>query len=57
MPAFLLIPDATGDERIGLSITDREAILSVLNDPPEFLLDLRAVLLQEHVGRVRDGLG
>lgn len=54
--ALLLIADATGDRRVGLSINDREAILSVLSDPRDGLLELRAVMLAEHVGRVRDGL-
>ena len=34
----------------------REAILRALEDPPAGLEELRAVQLQEHVGRVRDGL-
>jgi len=36
-----------------LSITDREAILRVLDDPPHGLAELRGVLLAEHEGRVR----
>ena len=54
--ALLLIADASGEERVGLSITDREAILSVLSNPRDGLLELRSVMLAEHVGRVRDGL-
>jgi hypothetical protein len=41
----------------GLGVADREAILRVLEDCPEELTDLRATLLQEHVGRQRDGIG
>ena len=41
---------------VALEISDREAILRALEDPPAGLEELRAVLLQEHVGRVRDGL-
>ena len=41
---------------VALDIPDSEAILRVLEDCPEELAELRAVLLQEHVGRVRDGL-
>jgi hypothetical protein len=32
--ALLLIADAAGDERVGLSIKDREAIIDVLGDVP-----------------------
>jgi len=39
---------------VALSIPDRLAILRVLEDGA--LAQLRAVLLQEQVGRVRDGL-
>ena len=41
---------------VALEISDREAILRALEDPPAGLEELRAVLVQEHVGRVRDGL-
>jgi len=41
---------------VALEISDREAILRALEDPPAGLEELRAVQLQEHVGRVRDGL-
>lgn len=42
---------------LALDIDDREALLRAMEDwcPPE-LGELHAVLLQEHVGRVRDGL-
>jgi len=42
---------------VALSIPDRLAILLVLENAHDGALNqLRAVLLQEHVGRVRDGL-
>ena len=41
---------------VALDVTDREAILRVLEDAPEELLELRATLLQEHVWRQREGL-
>jgi hypothetical protein len=41
---------------LGLSIEDREVILSVLVDPPEQLAELGGVLLQEHEWRQREGL-
>jgi hypothetical protein len=48
---------AAGLRDVALTILDRTAILLVLDEPPAGpLAKLRAVLLQEHVGRVRDGL-
>ena len=41
---------------VALDVTDLEAILRVLEDSPEELLELRATLLQEHVWRLREGL-
>ena len=41
---------------VALDITDREAILRVLEECPEELLELRATLLQERVWRRREGL-
>jgi hypothetical protein len=42
---------------IALTILAREAMIWALHDPPtKALSELRAVLLEEHVGRVRDGL-
>ena len=41
---------------MALDIPDREAILRVLEDCPEELVELRATLLQEHVWRKREGL-
>jgi hypothetical protein len=49
--AHLLIADACGEERVGLSIWDREAVLAVLCDPPLGLCELRGALLSEHVSR------
>ena len=51
--ALLLIADASGDERVGLSITDREAVLDVLQDAPDGLRELREALMVEHAGRAR----
>jgi hypothetical protein len=39
-----------------LMIDDRTAILSVLDDPPDRLAELRGVLLREHEWRQREGL-
>jgi hypothetical protein len=41
---------------LALTITDREAILRALDDPPDGLAELRGVLLAEHTWRVREGL-
>jgi hypothetical protein len=41
---------------LALDIPERETIIRALEDPPAGLEELRAVLLQEHVGRVHDGL-
>ncbi len=41
---------------VALDVTDREAILRVLEECPEELLELRVTLLQEHVWRRREGL-
>jgi hypothetical protein len=41
---------------VALDSRDREAILRVLEDRPEEMLELRATLLQEHVWRKREGL-
>ena len=48
---------STGEARIvALDIPDRDAILRVLEDCPEELAELRAMLLQEHVWRRREWL-
>ena len=40
----------------GLDIPEPEVMIWALDDPPTTALaELRAVLLEEHVGRVRDG--
>ena len=41
---------------VALTVTDRERILRVLDEPPGGLAELRAVLLQEHERRGRHGL-
>ena len=41
---------------LALTIPERETIIQALDDPPPGLEELRAVLLREHLGRVRDGL-
>ncbi len=41
---------------MALDIPDREAILRVLEECPDELLELRATLLKEHVWRKREGL-
>jgi len=46
----------TNQARVGLTIRDRENVLSVLTDPPAGLTQLRAVLLEEHVLRKQTGL-
>jgi hypothetical protein len=38
---------------LGLNVPERETILRALDDPPEGLLELRAVLLQEQIARAR----
>ena len=52
---LLLALDA-GQDLVSLSIQDREAMMQVLNDPPDALAELRGVLLAEHERRVREGL-
>jgi len=41
---------------LALTIPERETIIRALDDAPAGLEELRAVLLREHVARVRDGL-
>ena len=41
---------------LALTIADRERILCALDDPPDGLTELRAVLLKEQVWRTREGL-
>jgi hypothetical protein len=42
---------------LGLTIDERSTILSALEDPPDGLAGLRAVLLNEHEWRQREGIG
>ena len=41
---------------LALTVPERETIIHALDNPPPELEELRAVLLREHLGRVRDGL-
>ena len=41
---------------IALTIPERETIIRALDDAPDGLEELRAVLIREHVARVREGL-
>jgi hypothetical protein len=43
-------------EALGLTISERNAILDVLDDPPLSLMPLRDVLFNEYVWRVQNGL-
>ena len=52
----LVVALETEQAVVALTIDDREAILHTLEDPPSALAVLRAVLLEEHEGRVREGL-
>jgi hypothetical protein len=58
-PTFTKLADALDHETrvLALEIIDRELILRALEDCPDGLTELRATLLNEHVGRKRDGLG
>ena len=42
---------------LALTIDERAIILAALEDPPDGLAELRAVLLNEHEWRQREGLG
>lgn len=46
----------TGQAEVALTIPERVAILTVLDDPPKGLAQLRAVLLEEQVWRKREGM-
>ena len=52
------LEDAYGSmtKLLALTIPERETIIRALDDPPDGLEELRAVLLREPVARVRDGL-
>jgi hypothetical protein len=43
-----------GVKILGLEIDERELIIRALDDPPVGLEELRATLVAEHVGRLRD---
>ncbi len=47
---------ATERQIVALTIHDREAILAVLDDPPDGLAELRSVLVAEHAWRRAEGL-
>jgi hypothetical protein len=58
-PTATVLCNAIDRETVVLALTihDRELILHALDDPKtDSLAELRAVLLQEHKWRVRDGL-
>jgi hypothetical protein len=58
-PTATVLRNAINRETVVLALTihDRERILRALDDPnTDSLAELRAVLLQEHKWRVRDGL-
>ena len=42
---------------LALTVDERAVILAQLDDPPDGLAELRAVLLNEHQWREREGLG
>lgn len=50
-------PSPTRPKILALTIDERAIILAALEDPPETLSELRAVLLNEHQWRRREGLG
>jgi hypothetical protein len=45
-----------GDEVVPLTLAERDAILSVLDDPSSGLCELRAVLVAQRAWRRREGL-
>ena len=49
--ALLLIARRFGDQRVALSIKDREAIIDVLGDRPDTLAELYDVLVLEQMSR------
>ena len=46
-----------GVKLLALTIDERAIILAALEDPPDGLAELRAVLMNEHQWREREGLG
>ena len=56
-PTSTVLQNAVERETVlALSIDDRERILRALDDPPDGLAELRAVVLRQHEWRVREGL-
>jgi hypothetical protein len=49
--ALLLIADASGDDRVALSIKDRESVIDVLVDSPDTLAELHDILVLEQMSR------
>ena len=45
-----------GQAEVSLTLPDRLAVLTVLDDPPDGLAELRGVLLSEHEWARREGL-
>ena len=54
--AARILDGLVNHDRITFESADRDAILIALDDPLDGLILLRAVLLQEHLGRQRAGL-
>ena len=54
--ALLLIADDAGDERVGLDIRDRDAIIDVLGDTPDTLAELHGALVVEQMSRTLGNL-
>ena len=46
----------SGQAEVSLTLADRLAILTVLDDPPDGLAELQEVLLSEHEWAKREGL-
>ena len=54
--ALLLSAQASGDERVWLSIGDRDAVLAVLHEPPDELRELRGALVVDRLDEAIDGV-
>ena len=55
-PTGSRLPRADGVALVALTIDERAIILAALDDPADGLAELRAVLLNEHEWRQREGL-
>ena len=55
-PTGSRLPRADGVALLALTIDERAIILAALDDPADGLAELRAVLLNEHEWRQREGL-